>query len=422
MLTRSSSRFLRSKTFFILEPLRHYGIKKFEKETAHEVAIKRFIEYYKELSRSFFRLFFTGQQANQFKLIEEQYNNLIEAINLAKKLDDWASAGEICCFLWRFWEVKSQFREGVVRIENVIEKENISPETYLELYHGLGMLYYRGGEISIALQKFEGHLNASQHYANMRFGRVNVAHALNNISNVKTNVDGKIEEAKNLLLRAYEIFTELGDDRMIAVCQNNLGTIYKTIGSLNEALIYYSESAENFEKQQNFWESGYPLYGLGTVYFQMEKFDDAKTAFIRAYARRESVGDKRNLGRCEYYLAFIELKQGNLKACFDKLEKSHAFLSDAKDDVSLLELYLITIQYCFEIGLYGMAVQLYALVITKEKSKLFQVNQLAKTVGQMLIGKIRTNVSREEFETWEKKGPQLNESEVFNKIKKFKKK
>lgn len=398
LLTRSSSRFLHSKTFFILEPLRQYAKEKLKhNEQRYHMHIRRLIAYYVELATVFSSKFFTAEQSRQLMLVEEQYHNIIEAISYLQKFGLPPQQGLLISKLWRFWEVKARFQEGITRLEEVLNMAGIDGETNLEILQGLGTLYYRGGNIPNAVSYFEQHLAASRKFESDNFGKIHIAHAFNNMANEKTVSDG--QGAEELLNQAYQLFNEFGDKRMVAVTRNNLGNIYRATMNLVRAGEYYQESIASFEAEGNYWESGFPLFGLGCVYFESGNYPAAQKTFDKAYERRKEVGDKRNMGRCSYYFALLALKRKETEKAYAFLKESFLMLQQVKDLISLCELHLAIMQYCYAAGFFEITVNIYHYVIRNENAPLSRTPYLKQVCEEIMIA-IQSQVNYSEFQQW----------------------
>ncbi|MFT3704377.1 MAG: NB-ARC domain-containing protein [Agriterribacter sp.] len=415
ILTKSSSPLLHSKTFFILEPLRHFGILRLNAESDISQVKALFVGYYTKLTYCFFQKFFTQEQETQLIRVEEQYNNVVGALDLAYESNDYDKAGKLCSYLWRYWEVRGQYIDGIQQITKIFESgQPIEGEIYLELLHGQGMLHYRGGDIPLSAKLFDEHLLASDKYRSTQFGQINKAHALNNIAN-NLSASNPVQ-SREMFLEALSISDHYKDKRMMAVLQNNIGNLSNFRNDLNEALNYYSSSIRSFEEEKNYWESGFPLYGLGTVHYKLGNIELSKDAFTLAYERRAKVGDKRNMGRCGCHLAIIELKIGNLQSAYLKLNKALEQITQVNDQLSLNEIYLGITQYCYTVGYFEMAIALFYWVSNKSADQLAKIDYLVHECRLMVLD-IQTRESAETVTAW--RSTLIKPSNIFSAINQF---
>ncbi len=117
-------------------------------------------------------------------------------------------------------------------------------------YGNCGNIFYKIGKLDEAIEYYKKSLEIHAKYKDEQ----SMAADYNNLGAI-TSLVGNIEFNKNLLEEGIEYLKEaisfnrkINDLNELAKCYGNLGNLYASLELLDESMIYYKESLNNFEK------------------------------------------------------------------------------------------------------------------------------------------------------------------------------
>lgn len=161
------------------------------------------------------------------------------------------------------------------------------------------------------------------------------------------HMSGRTEEALEAAEKARATFARLGETRLLAQLEVNVGNLHVRLDRYPEARERYTAARTAFELVED--EAGLAIadYNLGVVEQNANRVDEARRAFERARGGLERAGMAVHVADCDYSLAYLESRRG----CFSEaieglLAAKRAYAENGKPsgeplcDLDLAEIYL----------------------------------------------------------------------------------
>ena len=150
-------------------------------------------------------------------------------------------------------------------------------------YSNIGLVYYYQLDYDKAMDYFQRALKIYQLLPDMRREKTEV---LNNIGMIHF-ARGDCANAINYYSKCMKIHKEIGNNRGLAACLNNIGQIYATQGEHDEnqykkALDYYQRSLKIKEKLPERHTMYSTLINMGNIYKNLKEYKKAKDLFERS--------------------------------------------------------------------------------------------------------------------------------------------
>jgi len=415
----------KERRFFLLEPIRQFGLQELEKNDELNIVAQKFYKYFLTLGEQAKTHFLGEGQNDSLNFVEEQISNFRLALLWAIKLNDFHSALKLSAALWRFWEIRGFYEEGRETLKSLLEKNIPKIDEYYQILGGLGTILWRQGKLKEAEIYYRKYLEEEE----KRDYPYGLAMAINDMGHVLSRL-GDYHKALSNYKRANKILLSLktttkvekhSKDRMIAVTTNNIGNQHFNLNKLQEAKESYQLSIKMFKEIGNYWESGYPLYGLANVYYFSNQFIMSRDCFEEAYQNREKAKDTRNMGRCKNGLAKVELKFDNAKKSSANLYESFNYLREVDDLLSIRESILTAILLAAYVGELSLSVELASFISLKVNSNPNKNNSIAILEVEPIhaVLAISKQMTTEEFENFWKIGAELDERIIYDKLEKL---
>lgn len=118
-------------------------------------------------------------------------------------------------------------------------------------------------------------------------------------------------EAMNYYNLARSIFTELGDNKGISNCLNNIGIIYQEIGQLQESLDAYYQSMEALKKLDDQVGIARLLNNIGIIYHDLGNYNKSLDFYLQSLKIKETLGDKRGVALTYNNIGIVHKENGN---------------------------------------------------------------------------------------------------------------
>jgi tetratricopeptide (TPR) repeat protein len=133
---------------------------------------------------------------------------------------------------------------------------------------------------------------------------------------------GNFKKSEELLLKAIEIFGSLGDEIQLAIAHESLGTVYRIKGELEKSEKSYRKALELYQALNNKAGIGNMYGGLGNIFQLREQFDQAVEMYQKSIEIDEALG--RNTGLAGNYsnLAIILRDRGDIKKAKELTQKA----------------------------------------------------------------------------------------------------
>lgn len=137
------------------------------------------------------------------------------------------------------------------------------------------------------------------------------AHAINGLAIVEQQT-GQLDAAESLYEEARAFAAAAGDDRLVAMLEQNLGTIASIRGQLTVALERYQASLERYRRTGMLEHAGPVLNNLAMLYTDLADWPAAEAAYEQARSVYQELGDDPMLRRIDVNQAGLWLARGDL--------------------------------------------------------------------------------------------------------------
>ena len=194
---------------------------------------------------------------------------------------------------------------------------NIEHATGMAMFHGYRM-EEAAGYLRKAVASFEDTQNE------------NLPNALANLGIIYRHLN-EPDESLKCYEKAISIFQARGDELNLALILQNAGNTCQTSKRNEDAMRYFAESKEGFERLGMQENIGEVEIGIGCTLAQMEDYERAKQAYLRARRIFEMSGRIQRVARVDTNIAVVEVSQGHLEKAIDLLEGVRSKCRDIKD-------------------------------------------------------------------------------------------
>ncbi|MCI0399103.1 MAG: tetratricopeptide repeat protein, partial [Chloroflexi bacterium] len=353
------------------EVLRQYATEKFQAElppAAQEAVREQHSDYYARFLQEREEAILGEEQARALAEIGEEIENVRQAWRWAIAAGRVDVVDRCLESLFRFYEIRSWFQEGVEAFGQVVallegqednqlalgralsrqgrllvrlsrlDEGRAALERSLELLRTvaawpevasvtsiLGVVAEAGGDYGEARRRQEESLilwrECGRSVASSR-GTGNVLLRLGNVAFAQ----GQYQEARLFYRESLAQRREIGDRRGVAVCLNNLGSIADALGEYAEARQLYQKSVAIKHDIGDRRGVAYSLNNLGYVSFLVGEYDTAEAELTECLAVFQEIGDRKgfayaltNLGNVAFgrraYSQAESLYRQSLAAC-----------------------------------------------------------------------------------------------------------
>ena len=212
--------------------------------------------------------------------------------------------------------------------------EGDDPKSRAELLRWIGTVHTERGVLDEAATHF-GASKAAADEANLR---EQSAAALVSMANVEL-LRGNLEPAVDLFLQARTISEEIGHDRLVAMIDQNLGTIANIQGNVALALLSYRSALERYRRLNDDFTATRALNNMGMAHVDLAEWEAAETCFAEASEIASRTGDALMVGRVELNRAELHLKRRRYDAAQESCDRSLQVFHRLRTKPSIAEAY-----------------------------------------------------------------------------------
>jgi predicted ATPase/DNA-binding SARP family transcriptional activator len=213
-----------TRRYGMLETIREYGLELLEAEPALAQQVRQaHAEYYCQLVETAAVELRGSHQARWLAQLEAEIDNLCAALAWATGTNRSVEmALRLGGALWRFWYLRGYLDEGQEWLQQIRQLPGNQPaELRLKVAHGLGNLYYAQHLNEEARVCFQEALLLARQAGD---GRAE-ASEIGSLANIEVRA-GNYPEARRLLEEGLELFEALGDRRGAALALSNLAMVF----------------------------------------------------------------------------------------------------------------------------------------------------------------------------------------------------
>lgn len=256
--------------------------------------------------------------------LEQEHDNLRAALTWGNREIALRIAGA----LWRFWDIRGYFSEGLKWLTDVLENTDATARTLAraKALFGAGVLNSSRGDFTAAQTLCKECLEIYQELGDL----MGVAASLNILGTIASD-QGDYAAARRLHEDSLAKQRELGNQQGIAASLNNLGNIARHQGDYTSARKLQEQCLAIQRELGNRQGIAYALHGLGNVAYFQDEYALARTLFEESLAIRRELGDKQGIATSLNNLAMMSHNQDGAAVARKLYEESLAVLRELGD-------------------------------------------------------------------------------------------
>ncbi len=293
----------------MLEPVRHYALKRLEEARESAQARRRHAEFFLALAERAEPLVHGPAGVEWLNLLEKENGNLRAAMGWALSTEDAELAARLGWTLWMFWWYRGHQREGRRWIEAVLRRE-FSPASRAKVLMVAGSLSYGHGDYQQSERYCEECLELSRRVGD----EIRAAWAQVGLGLVAMSRADHGAAASNLEA-ALRSFREADEDYGVALVFNFLGILALVDGGEDEATRKFEQGLAMSRKLGDRPHAYIALYNLAQVALSRGDHDGAAALLREGISLSEQIGDRANLAYCIEGLAVVAGLQGQAERC-----------------------------------------------------------------------------------------------------------
>lgn len=260
-----------------------------------------------------------------------------EFVQLAKQNNDKRMQAEALNLLGRTNIRMGKFTEAKqIHVEALFLYQSLKNDTGVAAQYGnLGVIFEMSGDFSKALLFYQKALKKYE----LLEDKKSIAFVENNIGIVYQEMN-QFKQALKSFQKAFAHKKEQSDSSGMASTLNNIGVLYESLkNDFNQALFYYTESFEIYDKTNNQLQKGTLLNNIGLIYLKQGKIDSANRFLSEALSIRQLLNDMYGVASTTLNLAQLELKQKNANKAIALSQKSIQLFTEIGSNTKMSESY-----------------------------------------------------------------------------------
>lgn len=149
--------------------------------------------------------------------------------------------------------------------------------------------------------------------------KVNMASLMNNMGAAEQNLRSNYTKAADYFFKALKISEELKDDRLVALCYDNISQIYFSQSNYSKALQFGFKSLSFYQKSSkeqsvnNHRDVGNAFAKIASIYTDMNKVQKAKAYYDQAIPLLEKSGDLEGMAKAYSNMSILAGKDFTTK-------------------------------------------------------------------------------------------------------------
>jgi predicted ATPase/class 3 adenylate cyclase len=308
--------------FLMLETLREYAEEGLGDRDDIE---ERHARWYLDLAMRLDRELWRTADANVATQFDADQGNFRLALTRFLARGEIEEAARLAASLWLFWRLSSSVTEGSRLLRDVLRRgERLPPELLAPVLHGAGHLSWIEGRPEEAEELVQRAVALLRELADTE----SLAWAVMTLAVIAANT-GDADRAEKTYVDAIELFRSVGADRGVAYGLNDLGLLALQRGDLAEAKALFEESERLCEVVGDVWGRANAVVGQGDVTHELGNMDEAELLYRSALTQAERIGAQASCAECLEGLAATAADRGDAeRAVF--LEGAAAALFEAR--------------------------------------------------------------------------------------------
>ncbi len=278
-----------------------------------------------------------ADQARWHRSLEMEHENIRAALAwCAEELADDPEAVpkelRFTIALWRFWEVRGYYSDGLGHLEAVLEHSKACGAT-----RERAAALNAAGALAIAIDHAKASALLQEGLATRRAleDSQGISASLNNLG-VLAAAEGRYSEARAFYEESLTIIRGLGDHQGTATALVNLAFSALEEGDLEQARLWAEESLRGFRQLINAHGTIYPLIVLGSVRHRQGNYEESRALREEALAIATDLGDRKSVALLTALLARTALARSDLREARKLLSRSTAISMEIDVEQTLL--------------------------------------------------------------------------------------
>jgi predicted ATPase len=276
----------------LLETIRAYARERADRTGITETLMTRHAAYFLRFAEAAEPELHGPDQGPWLNRLEDEHDNLRQALQTAMLARDSDVALRLCGSLWRFWWVRGNWSEGRDRIHSALRLESVEPRTL-----GRAKALRAGAVLARGQGDYEAAtalLAESLEIARERSDPAETASSLLELANVENDQDD-LEDARRLYEECLDIARTIDDRRAIGVALHNLAVIAEALQRPAEATALYEEALSLHRAVGNRAAEASGLNGMGVVARYQGDLARARASQEHALAIQRELRDMRGI-------------------------------------------------------------------------------------------------------------------------------
>jgi predicted ATPase/uncharacterized protein HemY len=232
------------------------------------------------------------EQVLWFERLDEELDNLREALNFLGTNDDVSTALQLATALGYFWNTRGYYAEGSGHLINLLIKTSGDTLVYARASRQTGELLWRQGDHA----KAERFYKQSLELAKVLGESLLQARTLLGLGNIARLNRGDFEGARSSYQAALELAETSGDKACIADALRSLGALSNEQGNYRRSQTCYETAANLYDELGDGHSRAKALINLATVLMYLGEVRQAHDFNVAALELFRKVGDKHGMG------------------------------------------------------------------------------------------------------------------------------
>lgn len=258
--------------------------------------------------------------AEDFDALEEEFENVTAAIDLASQTKDWQSVVNICEAVNGFFDTRGYWDECLRRSEQAqraavrAKLPEPQPTRFAEI---AANIHLRRGEYVRAKRGFNSVLSRYR-ATNYEPG---IAQSLRNLGNIAVE-KGNLPEARKFYTQSLEISRRLGDPKNLADNLHNLAVVLQAKGEFKEARHLYEESLVISKKLGDSQSVATTLHQLGVTAAERGDTFEARRLYSESLEINRSLGAQEAVASTLHQWGRLALEEGDARGAESYLQEA----------------------------------------------------------------------------------------------------
>lgn len=324
--------------FALLETVREFGLEALEEAGEREATRQAHALYYLKLAEDARSQLQGTEQGQWFDHLEQERENLWTALcwlvehaqakeqTDAEQREYAEQAVRLCVALFRFWDTRMYYREGLRFLEQALAiSQNVDARLRISALNNAGLLYINLDAEAQAVPVLAESVNLSRTLGDQA-GMASTLFLLGGIDQDR----GRYAAARAQIEEAAALFLQVGDTWSRGRCLSQLAYIATTQGAYDRASTLLEETLALFRALGDRFRVAFALYMLARVLFASQSDPTRATTLAEeSLALFRAVGAKAYSANPLGLLGEIALEQGEPTRARELADASAAILKEA---------------------------------------------------------------------------------------------